>query len=77
MVKLMMYGLTCYGEEYAHVNELGIAKEISVFHIQTCPLGAMLWAVDIEWHITTEGTLCSAANGEWLDHHILVRKNES
>lgn len=67
---MVTYTLTCYGTPYDVAENRLLAKRRAEKHIRACPYGAMPWALNIEWHSTDEGILCSAAKGEWLDHHL-------
>lgn len=62
--------ITCYQAVVEHHDDLDAAKVAAEQHIRTCPEGAMPWAEHIEWHLTEYDAWVSAANGEWLNHHV-------
>jgi hypothetical protein len=69
--------LTCYGSAYYEATHLGSAYALAESHIrQTCPHGEMPWADPIAWHETTDGSLVSAANGEYLNHMVLKESRD-
>lgn len=62
--------LRCYGEPFGQRLSLQVAMAVMVDHIHACPHGAMPWAEPVEWYGPEDGVWVTAANGEWLNHHV-------